>query len=723
MPTSGASQCPPLSAVETFVADESPAQDLAAHLTQCARCREQVDTVRANLALLARIEESRADLADAASGGTTAAPSIPGYEITGEIHRGGQGVVYEAVQLATRRTVALKVLLAGAFATSKQRIRFEREIDLVVGLAHPNVVTVYDSGVTGDGRLWFAMEHLEGMTLGEHVKAGDGTPLEETLRLFAKICGAVSHAHQRGVIHRDLKPGNVIVDGEGEPHVLDFGLAKPLNPDIDQEQATVTEPGGFMGTLAYASPEQTHGDPAQVDVRSDVYALGVILYEMLTGRFPYPITGPMSDIIKTILTVPPRPLREAPVVSYRLDNELETIARTALAKEPERRYESAEALRRDIGHYLAGEPIDAKRDSGWYVITKTLRRYKVQVAAAVALVLLLVGFGIAMSVAYRQARNEADKVSKINVFLEDTLGSVERPGQAEVTVRNFLDEGVYWVDVALADKPEVEAAVRTVIGNAYRNIERYEDAEKQLMAGLWTRRALFGERNLEVAKSYSSLGLLRLAQGRLDEAEAHLVRTLEIRRDLLGDDDLDVALALGNIATLRRARGDLNEAERLFRDALAIRRTRLGEEHSDVAMSQFSLALVFEDRGADAQALPLHEQALATRRAVVHRDHPDVARSLVALGTLHMRLGQTNAAEPLLRECVERHERVLPEGHWRTARARRLLGECLAALARYDEAQSYLRAGYDGLADALGEQHAETVAAREALDSLYEAEK
>jgi serine/threonine-protein kinase len=701
MAESAAGECPSLAELEALAAGEACPETVPDHVEHCRSCRRQLELVRENNALMARLAGSRVDLASGGGppGEATAAPAIAGYESLVELHRGGQGVVYRALQTATNRTVALKVLLAGAFATSRQRLRFEREIDLVAGLRHPNIVTVYDSGVADDGRHWFAMEYLEGENLDTYVAArrdagagpDGGLGLSQTLRLFSKICAAVSYAHQRGVIHRDLKPGNVIVDHDGRPHVVDFGLAKPANPDVGRGQATVTVAGGFLGTLAYASPEQTTGDPGQVDVRSDVYALGVILYEMLSGRFPYAVTGQLSDVIDAITKSPPRSLRALPDTPYRLGDELDTITRKALAKDPERRYQSAEALRADVERFLAGEPIDAKRDSGWYVITKTLLRYKLQVAAAVLLVVLLTGFGIAMSVLYQRARLEADKVSKINVFLEDTLGSVDPPGRGEVTVRNFLDEGVYWIDVALAGQPEIEASVRTIIGNAYRNVGRLEEAEEQLLASLETRRELFGDRHLQITKSLSSL------------------------------DHLEVASAMMNLATVKLILGEREAAERLLHQALAVRRRELHDEHPDVAMCRFRLALVFEDRGAFGEALALHERALATRRAALHEDHPDVTRSLVALGSLHLRMDQPQAAEPLLRDALTRQRRTLPDGHWRIARTGRQLGSCLAAMGKYEEAEPLLISSYDGLAGALGPRNRQTLDAVESLISLYDA--
>ena len=711
--------CPSLAQLEAVVDGRSD-DAVAVHVEICPACREQVEQVRANVALLSRLSGSGDDLRNPSVPGTADAELIvPGYAILGEIHRGGQGVVYRARQIATHRTVAVKVLLTGAFATSKQRRRFEREIELVAGLRHPNIVTVYDSGVTEDGRHWFAMEYLDGNTLDEFI-AGHQLTLADKLRLFCRICGAVSHAHQHGVIHRDLKPANVIV-GAGEAlHVLDFGLAKPVNAEIDREKATVTTEGSFLGTLAYASPEQTTGDPAAIDVRSDVYALGVILYEMLTGVYPYPVSGRLSDVVDAIANTPPKPLRSFTDLPERLDDEIETIARTALAKEPDRRYQSAEALGRDIEHYLADEPIDAKRDSGWYVLRKTLGRYRLQAAAAAAFVLLLAGTSIAMSVLYQRARHQAEKVRQINLFLEDTLGSAELPPHGELTVRAMLDEGVHWIELALADQPDIEASVRGIIGSAYRNIGRIDEAETQLQASLQSRLEQFGDRHPEVAKGLSGVGLVRMSQGRYDEAEAFFTESLEIRREAFGRDDLQVALALNNLADVKRAKGEFDEALQLYSDAYAIRLRRRGRLHGDTAMCEFFMGRVYAEQGADARALLLHERARKTRETVLHEEHPDLARSRTAVATLHMRLGDPDAAQPLLLKVLRRHEAVLGEQHWHTAIARRLYGECLATQGRHDEAGLQLLAAHDTLLRILGPDHAETRAAATALEANKE---
>ena len=349
------------------------------HQATCEKCRQAIETHKSDRQLFddvrnACLDETRpagpepsndtvVDLEP--SPRSPIANSIEGYEILSEIHRGGQGVVYKAVQKATKRVVAIKVMLQGSHATARQRHRFEREIDLVASLQHPNIVTVYDSGTTGEGLHFFAMEYIHGKTLTSYL-ADHPVTLNETLRMFRKICAAVNYAHQRGVIHRDLKPGNVRVDTNGEPHVLDFGLAKAAGNQLSNG-APVTVSGEFMGTLHYASPEQTRGEPGLVDTRSDVYSLGVMLYEVLTGEFPYPVDGQIDQVFNNIRTATPK---RPSTIRRHFNNELETIVLKPLAKEKERRYQSAADLGNDIDRFLSGVEIDAKSDSLPYILRK-----------------------------------------------------------------------------------------------------------------------------------------------------------------------------------------------------------------------------------------------------------------------------------------------------------------------------------------------------------------
>jgi serine/threonine protein kinase len=226
---------------------------------------------------------------------------IPGYELLRELSRGGQGVVYQAIQSSTKRKVAVKILLEGPYASKLARRHFEREVELVSHLKHPNIISVFDSGVTADGQLFYVMEYVRGTPVTQYVR-DQKLGLEQTLKLFAGLCDAVNHAHQKAVIHRDLKPNNILVDGEGNLKILDFGLAKAITQTAET-LATIS--GQVMGTLPYMSPEQTKGNPDLIDTRTDVYALGVVLYEMLTGAYPYPVVGEMAEVLRHISQTEP----------------------------------------------------------------------------------------------------------------------------------------------------------------------------------------------------------------------------------------------------------------------------------------------------------------------------------------------------------------------------------------------------------------------------------
>ncbi len=674
---------------------------------------------------------------------TTRPLSIDGFEDLQLFRRGGQGAVYTAIQKSTRRRVAIKVLHDDGLGrasprggSESRRRRFELEIDLIAKLQNPGIVRVYDSGVTDDDRLYFVMEYIEGLPLGEYVGTTDGLTLQKRMRLFAEICKAVAFAHRHGVIHRDLKPSNIRIDPEGRPHVLDFGIAKVTTPgtsgqltaDSSQLVAGMTLTGQFLGTLAYASPEQLQSDPALVDIRTDVYALGVMLYEMLTGRHPYPAAGPVAEIISAVTLhdpVAPSRAERGPgglADAQRINDEVDTITLKALAKEPARRYQSAEALQQDVLRYLAGEPIDAKRDSTFYVLRKTVARHRLPAALGAAFLISLIGFTIALYISNERSQLEAAKATQIKVFLEDTLGSVQPATVGrETTVHEVLDEAVHWVEIALTEQPEVEASLRTTIGNSYRSLGALAKAETQLQQALRLRREDSGDESLEVAESLNSIGMLRRDQQKFDEAERLFRKALTLRRKLLGPSHIGLTNSLMNLSGLMLDRGRHDEANALFREALAIRRRVRGSGHPDVAMCLYRLAQVADAAGDTAEAIELHQQALAIREQALHPDHPDVARSMLASGTVLLQAGEPDKAESLARQCVEVRRRSLPAGHWQVAEAQSLLGACLQARREFESAEELLLQSLDALRESRGPSDEHTRTAIRRLRKLYEA--
>lgn len=337
--------------------------------------------------------------ADGSAGSTTQLPAIGRFKVLEELGSGSQGVVYKAEQLGTKRIVALKIIREGAFASAVERRRFENEVQLSSQLKHPNIVAIFECG-RDKGRDFFAMEYVEGLPLDVYLSTQTLT-VDETIRVLLQVCDGVNYAHQHGVIHRDLKPINVIVDPHGRAHILDFGLAKRIVDEESVPAARVTQVGMFAGTWHYASPEQVRRDAGLLDVRSDVYALGVIFYEALTDTYPYPIDGESrAKIAEHILeTVPLRPS----AIRADIDDDVDTILLRALQKDPARRYQSAAAFGEDLNRYLAGEAIEAKRDSHWYILRMTLRRYRWQATAALVGIAVLVSFAVTVTILYADA--------------------------------------------------------------------------------------------------------------------------------------------------------------------------------------------------------------------------------------------------------------------------------------------------------------------------------
>lgn len=403
-------RCLSIEDLERALSKGEPPEPVRIHLDGCRKCAARAREIDQNNAFLRRTSAGVAsgirDAVRKTDGKASAgAPEIEGFEFVRELHRGGQGVVYLARQTATKRMVAMKMLLSATLATSRQRRRFEREIEIAAGLRHPGIVTVFESGSTNDGWMWFAMEFVEGVPFDAFVNQRRPAR-REIVRIVADVCNAVAYAHQRGIIHRDLKPANIVIDSEGRPHVLDFGLAKVTGSAAPDAAVAATQDGEFMGTFAYAAPEQFHGAPRQVDTRTDVYALGTLLYEAVTGRHPFPASGSLAEFVRAVDT---RDIDPPSSTARDLSPELEAVILCALAREPVRRYESAGMLERDLRRYLSGEPVEARRDSRWYLLRKAVHRHRFATAGVGILVLFAVTFAVMATVQARRVAHERDK--------------------------------------------------------------------------------------------------------------------------------------------------------------------------------------------------------------------------------------------------------------------------------------------------------------------------
>jgi tetratricopeptide (TPR) repeat protein len=579
-------RCPSDEDFHEFAASEGEDRAaLEAHAATCGACRARLADERGDAALFAELR--------AATHSAGGAPEIPGYRIEAELARGGQGTVYRALQLATNRAVALKVLGSSPAASSaRARRRFELEVELGARLAHPGIVTVFDSGIA-EGAPWFAMELVEGEPLDDFV-ARRRLALDRRLALFLELCAAVAHAHRSGILHRDLKPSNVLVDGSGRVRVLDFGTALALGARAARRR---TAPGEFLGTLAYASPEQVSAGAEACDTRSDVYALGVVLYELATGALPIDVDGSLAEVVERITRGTPVPARR---LAPGLSRDFEALLTKALAREPERRYASVEAMARDVGRLRTHRPLEARPAGPLRALGLALRRH--WRAAAVAglvfgLATLLAGEALRSRLA---AAREREQVALVRSVFEDVLAAAapQRMG-GDAPLREVLALAAREIETSLADAPDVQAGVRFTIGDTYRRLLLPGEATTHLRAALERFRAV-GADPLEVARCLDALGA---ALTELGNAEAIAVQeeALALRRAHLGDADPRIAaseraLALALAAQPRDA--DLDRARALLESARERFRRAHGEAHVEVAETELALGRLERWSGA-----------------------------------------------------------------------------------------------------------------------------
>ncbi|MBL9031849.1 MAG: tetratricopeptide repeat protein [Phycisphaerae bacterium] len=682
------------------------------------------------------------------------------YRVDRVIGAGGMGVVYEARQEVPRRRVALKVIrFGGAGPTAQKRFAFEAEA--LGRLEHAGIARVYEFGraETPLGPLPFlAMEYVEGETIVAHAaRARLGT--RARLELVARVCDAVQYAHQRGVIHRDLKPGNILVTAEGQPKVLDFGVAR-LTDDQSRGATLQTYTGQLVGTVPYMSPEQATGQSRGLDTRADVYSLGVILYELLAGRLPHDLRGkPVTEALRVITEQDHTRLS---VVDRGLRGDVETIVGKALEKERERRYQSAGDLAADIRRFLDNRAIAARPASTAYQLRKFARRNKVLVGGVAAALVLLsagvigtsIGLVRAMSAEERaigeadRARRQALKATHVAKVLEDLLAAAnpfESEGE-DPRVSELLAAAEGTIE-RLQDEPDVQWSLLRTLAKANRAIGKTDKALAQIDAALavlarhqpeggyetaitlQSKAAIVQERggraealdlaqrslemversqgaeSVEAADQMAAVGVYLTRVGRHEEAERVLRRSVALLRERTGDADSRLGEALGDLGAALKARGDYAGAVLAMREGVEVLRRALGPRSPSLALHLSNFGRMLQQEGNYAEAEPLLHEALDIRRLVLGAEHPHVVNSEVNLSLLQMDLGQSAGAESAIRRSVDTLRRVQGPEHLDTADALNALGRVEMEKRRYAEAAEVYRESLRIRLAALGERH------------------
>ena len=587
---------------------------------------------------------------------------LAGYEILGELGRGGMGVVLKARQVALNRTVALKLIKSGVFATESELLRFQNEAEAVAQLDHPHIVPIYEVGQQG-GRHFFSMKLIDGTGLDKRLAEFAADP-RSAARIVAIIARAIHHAHQRGILHRDLKPANILLDSDGQPHVTDFGLAKQIKGDGD-----LTESGAPVGTPAYMSPEQATGARGSLSTATDVYGLGTVLYALLAGRAPFAGTTLIETLDKVRSCSPERPSQ----LNDRVPRDLEIICLKCLEKEPARRYLSALALAEDLDRWLDGLPILARPVGTPTRVMMWCRRNKALAALAALLMLALVGGLAGVTWKWREANRERTKAEAVNDLLTHRLlaqASLELdPLAKNLTVRELLDRAGSQLGGWLDGQPEIEAKIRETIGGAYLSLGQYDKAEPQLRTAIRLNTEEHGSLFRDTLRTNNLLATLLDQTHRGTEAEPLLRRNLQDCRNQLGRDDpvtLDAAERLG---TLLWHLGKNDEAETVLRKNVDDRSRVLKPEHPDTLRSIYILSRVLRDIKKFADAEHFAYLYAHSVQCSLGSNHPGNILALTNQGDVFRDQGKLAQAEPFYRHAAAEAERILGAEHRSTLAA------------------------------------------------------
>jgi non-specific serine/threonine protein kinase/serine/threonine-protein kinase len=629
--------------------------------------------------------------------------TIGAYRLLQKVGEGGMGEVWMAEQATPRRVVAVKIIKAG-MDTARVIARFEAERHALALMDHAAIATVFDGGATAEGRPFFAMEYIKGEPITAYCDR-HRLPTAERLELFVQVCDGVQHAHQKGIVHRDLKPSNVLVtlaDGRPVPKIIDFGVAKATTQHLT-ERTLFTELGVLVGTPEYMSPEQADLTGLDIDTRTDVYALGVLLYELLTGLLPFDRRTlrerGLGEIRRVIREVdPPRPSTritdpetnsdelarnrhtEPRHLVGQLRGDLDWITMKALEKDRTRRYDTAIGLANDVRRHLRHEPVVAGPPSAAYRTGKFVRRHRFGVTVAATLVVLLAGFAVAMANQARRiagerdranqesarANREADAARQVSEFLI-RLFELSDPNEARgnaVTAREILDTGSGKIERELAGQPEVRARLMGTMGEAYQSLGLYGASEALFRKSLDARRTTAGTAPADEAESLHNLGYVLVLRGDFAGAEPILSEALALRSRPGVSNDVDLAETLAALGVLAYSRGDYAKAESFNQQRLErLRRLPPGHE-VELSNALNDLSMCIQQARADYPAAKkLAEEALALRRKAVQSPHLSISQGLNNLAMVHYRLKEFPPAEALFKESLAMNRQLFSEPH------------------------------------------------------------
>ncbi len=681
----------------------------------------------------ARPDKGESEIDTSTSGATEASVGavIGSYHLLQPIGQGGMGEVWLAEQKqAVRRRVAIKLIKAG-MDTREVVARFEAERQALALMDHPGIAKVFEAGSTPQGRPYFVMEYVIGMPITDYCDKHKLTT-RERLELFIRACDAVQHAHQKAIIHRDLKPSNILVsevDGKPTPKIIDFGVAKATAQPLT-DRSMVTRIGSIIGTPAYMSPEQADSRGEDIDTRTDVYSLGVILYELLISALPHDFRNLRFDEVVHKLredeapkpstklrtlgeqsTTTARNRRTEPrMLARQLRGDLDAITLKAIEKDRSRRYGSPSELGEDINRHLRNEPVTAHAPSVAYHARKYIRRHRLGVAVAAAAVVVLAAFALAQALQLRRITRERDRADRITAFMT-SMFKVSNPSEARgnsITAHEVLDKASSEVNTGLARDPELQAQMMQVMGTVYANLGLYPRAESLLRRSAEIRRSVLGPAHPDTLRSMSDLAVVLFEEGHYAETEKLQRQNIEILRRSLGPEHPDTLKSMNNLANALRAEGRYPEAETLLRQVFDIRRRKLGLDHPDTVAPLNNLAIVVRDQGRYAEAEQLERQVLEIWRRTLGPEHPNTLKSMDNLaGTLEQE-GRFAEAEQLSRQSLDVERHVLGQDHPQTLRAMMNLADLLMHMGKYAEAEEQFLEVRDIQRRVLGPDHPDT---------------